>query len=206
MKLIRRAVLILVLLASVIGVYLLIHSTSRRSEVSVAPARESALVNTNVTTSISTNSHSGASTNTAPLIGEKILLGYANTNLPPENDLTLLAHLMDNFTLLVKSASDRPLSANEDWAAMFRGLNPAHERFLPDHHIALNARGQLVDRWKNPLFFHALGGRKFEIRSAGPDGKLWTEDDIHRNPDGSFRRGSQLNPPSLLNIDLTPIK
>jgi hypothetical protein len=133
------------------------------------------------------------------LIGETILHDYANTNLTPENDLTLMAHLIDNFTLLVKSASDRPLSANEDWAAMFRGFNPAHERFLPDNHLALNTKGQLVDRWGTPLFFHALGGRRFDIRSAGPDGKLWTEDDIHRNSDGSFLHGAQLNPPSLLN-------
>lgn len=133
-----------------------------------------------------------------PLIGETILRDYANPNLPPENDLTLISRLMDNFTLLVKSAGDRPLSANEDWAAMLRGLNPAHERFLPDHHVALNAQSQLVDRWGTPLFFHALGGKRFEIRSAGPDKKLWTEDDIHRNADGSFRRGAQLNPLSLM--------
>jgi hypothetical protein len=90
------------------------------------------------------------------------------------------------------------LSANEDWAAAIRGQNPAHERFLPDHHIALSPDGKLVDRWGTPLFFHALGGGRFEIRSAGPDEKLWTPDDIHRNADGSFRRGAELNPPSLL--------
>ena len=134
----------------------------------------------------------------APLLGEKILRDYAKTNLPPENDLTLIAHLMDNFTLLVKSAASRPLSANEDWAAAIRGQNPARERFLPDHHVALSADGKLVDRWGTPLFFHALGGGRFEIRSAGPDQKLWTPDDVHRNADGSFRRGVELNPPSLL--------
>jgi len=105
---------------------------------------------------------------------------------------------MDNFTLLVKSAADRPLSANEDWAAVFRGLNPAHERFLPDQSIALNAQGQLIDRWGTPLFFHALGEKRFELRSAGPDKKLWTADDLHRNANGSFRRGADLNPPSLV--------
>src|SRR5206468_2040302 len=128
----------------------------------------------------------------ALLLGEKILRDYAKANLPPENDLTLMAHLLDNFTLLVKSAASRPLSANEDWAAALRGQNPAHERFLPDHHIALSADGKLVDRWGTPLFFHALGGGRFEIRSAGPDQKLWTPDDLHRNADGSFRRGAEL--------------
>jgi len=63
---------------------------------------------------------------------------------------------------------------------------------LPDQHAALNARGQLVDRWGTPLFFHALGNGRFEIRSAGPDRKLWTADDIHRNADGSFYNGAEL--------------
>mgnify|MGYP003340691952 CR=1 FL=1 len=131
------------------------------------------------------------------LLGEKILRDYAKASLPPENDLTLMAHLFDNFTLLVKSAASRPLSANEDWAAALRGQNPARERFLPNHHVALNADGKLVDRWGTPLFFHALGGGRFEIRSAGPDGKLWTADDLHRNADGTFRRGAELNSSSL---------
>lgn len=135
---------------------------------------------------------------TESLLGDKILREYANTNFPPENDLTLMSHLMDNSLLLLKSAANRPLSANEDWADLLRGNNQAHERFLPDQHTALNAQGQLVDRWGTPLFFHALGGGRFELRSAGPDRKLWTADDIHRNADGSFRRGEDLNAPSLL--------
>jgi len=134
---------------------------------------------------------------TPPLLGEVILRDYASPSTSPENDLTSLAHLMDNFTLLVKSAADRPLSANEDWAATLRGLNLAHERFLPDQHVALDAQGRLVDRWGTPLFFHALGDHRFELRSAGPDKKLWTDDDVHRNADGSFRHGATLNPTSL---------
>jgi hypothetical protein len=129
---------------------------------------------------------------TGPLIGEAILKDYAQPSLPPENDLDLMAQLMNNFTLLVKSAAARPLSANEDWAAALCGRNPAQERFLPDHHPALNSRGQLVDRWGTPLFFHALGNGQFEIRSAGPDRKLWTLDDIHRNANGSFYKGAEL--------------
>lgn len=127
---------------------------------------------------------------TAPLLGERILCDYGNPATSPENDLTQVSHLMENFLLLVKSAATRPLSANEDWAAAFRGHNPAHERFLPDRHAASNSQGQLVDRWGTPLFFHALGGGRFELRSAGPDRQLWTSDDIHRDADGSFRHGT----------------
>src|SRR5206468_1499821 len=90
-------------------------------------------------------------------IGEVILRDYAKPNLPPQNDLTLMSHLMENSLLLLKSAANRPLSANEDWADFLKGQNAAHERFLPEHHVALNSNGQLVDRWGTPLFFHALG-------------------------------------------------
>lgn len=135
--------------------------------------------------------------NAPPLLGEQILRGYASAQSTPEQDLALMARLMDNSLLLLKSAANRPLSANEDWAELLRGRNAASERFLPDTHLALNVQGQLVDRWQTPLFFHAVGGGRYELRSAGPDRKLWTDDDLHRNPDGSFRRGSSLNPPAL---------
>jgi len=125
---------------------------------------------------------------TDALLGESILRGYAETNLPPENDLTLMSRLMENSLLLLKSAANRPLSANEDWADLFRGKNAAHEEFLPVQHVALNDRGQLVDRWQTPLFFHALGNGRYEIRSAGPDKAMWTGDDLQRNANGTFLR------------------
>ena len=133
-----------------------------------------------------------------PLLGESILRDYANTNQPPENDLTLMSRLMENSLLLLKAAGNRPLSANEDWADLLRGKNFAQERFISDTNVALNAQGQLVDRWSTPIFFHALGNGRYEIRSAGPDKTLWTADDVHRNADGSFRRGTDLDSPSLM--------
>lgn len=153
------------------------------------------------TASVTPSAVPDLSAGSAPqLLGESILSGYAGPGSTPENDLTLMGRLMDNFTLLVKDAADRPLSANEDWAAAFRGMNPARERFLPDQHVALNSQGQLVDRWNTPLFFHSLGNRRHEIRSAGPDRRLWTSDDLHRNSDGSFRKGTNVAGGDLLDI------
>jgi hypothetical protein len=120
------------------------------------------------------------------LIGERILQNYGKST--PENDLTGVAHLMENFLLLVKTS--RSLADNQDWAAALLGQNPAQERFLPGQHPAIKD-GRLVDRWGTPLFIHALGGNRYEVRSAGPDRQLWTPDDIQRNPDGSFTRGAK---------------
>lgn len=146
-----------------------------------------------------------AKDNTPPqLLGETILRDYAKASLPPENDLTLLSQLMGNSVLLLKAGANYPLSANEDWAALLLGRNGTQERFLPDKHVAVNAQGQLVDRWGSPLFFHADGGGRYEIRSAGPDRVLWNADDLHRNADGSFRRGENLNPASLNTAGVPP--
>ena len=193
-----KILIALLLLGSVVWVFVSTRSIkpetlrpARRAEISATNATASTVASNNVLTPFSR-------VTTPPLLGETILRDYANPHTPPENDLTALAHLMDNFSLLVKSTADRPLSANEDWVAAFRGLNPAHERFLPEHHVALDAPGRLVDRWGTPVFFHALGGHRFELRSAGPDKKFWTDDDLHRNADGSFRHGAALNPTSLL--------
>ena len=188
----KRLVLILIALPLVIVVALLLvkmrwkHSKPRPA---VQQAVGSQTVASNVIVTAVSPPVSTTSGHAFPLLGATILRDYANTNFPPENDLTLMSHLMDNSLLLLKSAANRPLSANEDWADLFRGRNAAREEFLPPQHIALNAEGKLIDRWATPLFFHALGGGRYEIRSAGPDKKLWTSDDLQRGYDGRFRRG-----------------
>ncbi|HAL72366.1 MAG TPA: hypothetical protein DCP71_11390, partial [Verrucomicrobiales bacterium] len=60
-----------------------------------------------------------------------------------------------------------------------------------------NAKGQLMDRWDTPLYFHAIGGDGVNIRSGGRDRKMGREDDLHRHYDGSFLKGEALNPASL---------
>jgi hypothetical protein len=153
-------------------------------------------------TVISTFTPSAETTNA--LLGETILRGYADPDVPPEHDLTLMARLMENSLLLLKSAANRPLSANEDWADLFRGRNAAHEEFLPAEHIALNEKEQLIDRWQTPLFFHALGGGRYEIRSAGPDREMWTDDDLQRNANGTFLRATNQPDGSPRRIRMPP--
>lgn len=191
----KKAVLILIALPLLLVVALLLTKMRwkfSKPSPTIQEAVGSEIVASNTTATIVASSAIPTTTNTAPLLGETILRDYANTNLPPENDLTLMSRLMDNSLLLLKSAANRPLSANEDWADLFRGRNGAREEFLPSRHIALNAQGQLIDRWATPLFFHALGGGRYEVRSAGPDKKLWTSDDFQRGYDGRFRRGGDM--------------
>ncbi len=127
-----------------------------------------------------------------PPPGDLLLRDYATAGTTLEQDLVLVARAMDSFLLLVKPAQRGPLADNEDWAAAWQGHRASREAFISAGHRILK-NGRLVDRWDSPLFFHALGGQRFEVRSAGPDRSLWTDDDIQRNPDGTLHRGASLD-------------
>jgi hypothetical protein len=139
-----------------------------------------------------------------PPFATGILAHYAEPARPPEQDLQDVARVLGNFSLLVKGDNPLPLGANEEIAAALRGKNKAGLRALPDEHPAFNARGQLVDRWGSPLYFHAQSRDRLEIRSAGPDREMWTADDLHRKPDGRFLRGEALLSPSLFDEEARP--
>ena len=70
-----------------------------------------------------------------------------------------------------------PVGENAEITAALTGENPARFVFLSPRHRALNARGELCDRWGTPFRFHQLSGTQMEIRSAGPDRKFATPDD-----------------------------
>lgn len=134
---------------------------------------------------------------TAAPFAERILSDYANPDRPPEDDLRDLARTLENLALLVKGDNPLPLGANEEIAAALRGKNKAALRAVADDHRIFNAKGQLIDRWNTPLFFHAQSRDRLEVRSAGPDRQMWTADDLHRKSDGRFLRGEALLAPSL---------
>ena len=70
-----------------------------------------------------------------------------------------------------------PVGDNREITDTLLGKNPNGIIFLQARHPAINAKGELCDRWGTPFHFHAESGRKMEVRSAGPDRKLWTPDD-----------------------------
>jgi len=70
--------------------------------------------------------------------------------------------------------------------AALAGNNPVRFAFIPPGHRAINARGELVDRWGTPFRFHQLSGTQMEIRSAGPDRKFGTTDDAEFSPGSLF--------------------
>lgn len=129
------------------------------------------------------------------LPGEQILKTYASPSTRPEDDLQAMAHVFSNLQLLVKGDAPFRMGANEEFAAALMGQNAAKEVFLKAPHACLNEKGQLVDRWGSPLFFHVRDRSRIDIRSAGPDREMWTADDLQRQHEGEFFRGESLPEP-----------
>ncbi len=73
-----------------------------------------------------------------------------------------------------------PVGSNPEITRALLGGNATGARFLDRAGVQLNERGESVDEWGTPYFFHAVSGSIMEVRSAGPDRKLFTEDDIVR--------------------------
>lgn len=122
-------------------------------------------------------------------IGDRILADYLAPQSSVEKDLTWVSRLLENFQILAKGDDPLPLGSNEEIVRALIGKNARHLLFLSTNHPAINSAGQLVDRWGTPLFFHALSAGRIEIRSAGPDRQMWTEDDVQRNENGTFSKG-----------------
>ncbi len=98
------------------------------------------------------------------------------TNLSP-------AVVLDNLRLAVRNYGSRfrgnPVGLNSEITSQLRGDNPNQADFIrPEAGMRINDKGELVDPWGTPYFFHQLSGTQMEIRSAGPDKIMWTADDL----------------------------
>ena len=72
-----------------------------------------------------------------------------------------------------------PVGDNAEITAALRGANPRQSVFLSSTDgLRVNSEGQSVDSWGSPYFFHQLSRTAIEIRSAGPDRRMWTTDDL----------------------------
>ena len=119
-------------------------------------------------------------------VGVSILEGYGTETQGLREDLDQLGNLLTSYLTLNKADDPLPFASNLDIAAAMRGVNPFRMALLPETHTAFNAQGEIADRFGTPIFFHALSQDQVEIRSAGPDGTMWTPDDLQRQPNGTF--------------------
>lgn len=74
-------------------------------------------------------------------------------------------------------AGENPVGTNAEIMGAVMGGNEKHATLGPPEGMKLNDKGELIDRWGTPYFFHQLSRDHMEIRSAGPDRVMWTDDD-----------------------------
>ena len=98
-----------------------------------------------------------------------------------QSDLRVLNDLFQAWATNFPQTGN-PVGENAEIAAALAGDNPLRLALIPRYHPAINARGEICDRWGTPFRFHQLSGRRMEIRSAGPDRKFATADDALFSP------------------------
>jgi hypothetical protein len=97
----------------------------------------------------------------------------------PSGDVHADLRMLNDTFIALRGATHglNPTGENAEITAVLTGHNRLGFAFIPLDCGAIDGKGQLVDRWGSPYFFHQLSGEKMEIRSAGPDRELWTADD-----------------------------
>lgn len=123
----------------------------------------------------------------APLATEtRVYLGPGSPLAPELNapggsgvrDVEILRQITGAMLSSLKGGARPPLGDNLDFARALRGQNKLGVVLLPPRHPAFAADGRLVDRWGSPYHFHPVASDFVEVRSAGPDRVLFTEDDV----------------------------
>lgn len=95
-----------------------------------------------------------------------------------KRDLEALRDVVTSCQLIMKNFDTFHLPGNPEIVRFLRGGNPEMLAWIPREHPHINADGELLDRNGTPIHFHRLSGLRIEYRSAGADGKHWTDDDV----------------------------
>ena len=75
---------------------------------------------------------------------------------------------------------ENPVGSNAEITTALLGDNLKQLKLEVPAGSQLNAAGELCDRFSTPYFFHQLSASQMEVRSAGPDRKMWTADDVQK--------------------------
>lgn len=101
---------------------------------------------------------------------------------PPQHDVDTLHTLVRQYLRRLGQRQGLPIGNDSDLASVLKGQNPMKYASVPPDHPAFATGGRLCDRWDTPYFVHPVSAGDFEIRSAGPDRKMFTADDLVADP------------------------
>ena len=95
---------------------------------------------------------------------------------PPALDLEIIE---ETFATYRQIFGQNPTGGtNAEITAALTGKNEKDLAIVPPDFATINSEGEIIDRWGTPYFFHPVSGQVMEVLSAGPDGLLWTVDDV----------------------------
>ena len=116
---------------------------------------------------------------------DPLVVSYPPGTPPPHhasNTDPEVAAAFDKIGLMLRDyrslTGENPVGTNAEMMQAIMGGNPKGAQLGPPEGQQLNASGELIDRWGTPYFFHQLGKDLMEIRSAGPDRRMWNDDDL----------------------------
>jgi hypothetical protein len=96
-------------------------------------------------------------------------------SLTPAQELDVISHVLDAY---IETFGALPAGENNAQIMnALRGNNPQSLGLFPYEHSRLDEQGQLKDPWDTPYFFHLISRTEIQIRSAGPDREMYTQDD-----------------------------
>ena len=72
---------------------------------------------------------------------------------------------------------ENPVGTNAEITRALMGDNLKQIKLPVPVGSQVNAASELCDRWGTPYFFHQVSKTEMEVRSAGPDRTMWTNDD-----------------------------
>jgi len=94
------------------------------------------------------------------------------------DDVETVRQIFGQYTTALQRRSGPPIGDNHDLVRVLSGANPLRLAALPPGHPLIDVEGRLLDRWGTPYHIHPLGATIISVRSAGPDRRLFTVDDL----------------------------
>ncbi|MFC5050588.1 hypothetical protein ACFPK9_08185 [Rubritalea spongiae] len=97
--------------------------------------------------------------------------------LAPETEIDHVLALLGSFRS-VANGGYFPTGFNYEITNALLGDNKKKIAFISRENTRINHEGELTDKWGTPYFFHSESSTRLEVRSAGPDLTMFTNDDI----------------------------
>lgn len=116
----------------------------------------------------------------AEFSGHPDALAFGTDAIAPEREVAVLYDFLHAYR---REFGAFPTgNENAHFLNALAGANPGQLTIFPIDHPRVSPDGELLDAWGRPFHFHVIDRNYLEVRSAGPDGELFTDDDITAPP------------------------